>query len=106
MTAPLAADELARNRDAYARLLAQLHARRAAARAGGPAQARAQHVARGKLLVRERIDALLDPGSPFLELAELAGDGLYDGVPPGAGMVTGIGEVSGRQCMIIATTRR
>ncbi|MFO1221497.1 MAG: carboxyl transferase domain-containing protein [Burkholderiaceae bacterium] len=52
--------------------------------------------------MRERIDALLDAGSPFLELADLAGAGMHDGVPPGASMVTGIGAVSGRLCMVIA----
>ena len=90
------------NRAAYALLVDDLKARRAAARIGGPQDARDKHTARGKLLVRERIDALLDPGSPFLELADLAGAGLHDGVPPGAGMVTGIGQISGRLCMVIA----
>jgi len=95
-------DDQALNEAACQALLDDLAARRAAARAGGGEQARALHKGRGKLTVRERIDALLDPGSPFLELADLAGAGLHEGVPPGAGMVTGIGAVSGRLCMLIA----
>ncbi len=93
-------DEL--NDRAYRALLADLAQRRAAARAGGGDKAQALHRSRGKLTVRERIDALLDAGSPFLELADLAGAGMHDGVPPGASMVTGIGAVSGRLCMVIA----
>lgn len=61
-----------------------------------------RHKKRGKLLARERIDRLLDPGSPFLELGALAGHGVYDGVRTGAGIITGIGCVSGRDCMVIA----
>ena len=95
-------DDAALNDAAYYERLADLAARRAAARAGGGEKAQALHRSRGKLTVRERIDALLDPGSPFLELADLAGAGLHEGVPPGASMVTGIGAVSGRLCMIIA----
>ena len=95
-------DDAALNEAAYRALLDDLAARRAAAREGGGAKAQALHRGRGKLTVRERIDALLDPGSPFLELADLAGAGLHEGVPPGAGLVTGIGAVSGRLCMLIA----
>jgi 3-methylcrotonyl-CoA carboxylase beta subunit len=61
-----------------------------------PRRRAASTLARGKLLPRDRVEALLDPGSPFLEFAPLAGEGLYDGVPPGASMVTGIGLVEGR----------
>ena len=57
---------------------------------------------RGKLLPRDRVDGLLDPGSPFLEVAPLAADGMYDDECPGAGMIAGIGRVSGRECMIVA----
>ena len=64
--------------------------------------ARERHVSRGKLLPRDRVDGLLDPGSPFLELAPLAADGMYDDECPGAGMIAGIGRVSGRECMIVA----
>lgn len=90
------------NRQAYRELLDDLHRRRKAARAGGSESARRKHRERGKMLARERIDALLDPGSPFLEFADLAGEGLYEGVPPGAGMITGVGTIAGRACMIIA----
>jgi 3-methylcrotonyl-CoA carboxylase beta subunit len=69
---------------------------------GGTPAAREKHVRGGKLLARERIDALLDPGSPFLELSALAAQNVYDDLLPGAGLVTGIGQVSGRPCMIVA----
>ncbi|RIL11560.1 MAG: methylcrotonoyl-CoA carboxylase [Proteobacteria bacterium] len=61
-----------------------------------------RHLERGKLLARERVQRLLDPGSPFVEIAALAGLDLYEGVRPGAGMICGIGRVSGRECMIVA----
>ncbi|WP_151638200.1 MULTISPECIES: carboxyl transferase domain-containing protein [Noviherbaspirillum] len=95
-------EEFLLNRQAYDQVVADLHARRRRAREGGPPKARARHVARDKLLPRDRIDALLDPGSPFLEVAQLAGEDKYEGVPPGASIITGIGLVSGRPCMIIA----
>ena len=70
---------------------------------GGPDKARAKHLERGKLLVRDRITALIDPGSSFLELSALAGHELYPGEDvPAGGMVTGIGTVEGVQCMIVA----
>ena len=69
---------------------------------GGPERARQRHLARDKLLVRDRIDTLLDPGSPFLELSALAAQGMYGGEVPSAGIVTGIGRVSGRECVIVA----
>jgi 3-methylcrotonyl-CoA carboxylase beta subunit len=69
---------------------------------GGPEAARARHTARGKLLARERVERLLDPGAPFLEVAPLAAHGLYNGEAPGAGVVTGIGRVCGREAMIVA----
>ncbi|MDJ0520489.1 MAG: carboxyl transferase domain-containing protein [Planctomycetota bacterium] len=71
-------------------------------REGGSAKAREKHAARGKLLVRERIDRLLDPGSPFLELSALAAHELYDAPAPAAGVVTGIGKVHGGEVMIVA----
>jgi 3-methylcrotonyl-CoA carboxylase beta subunit len=71
-------------------------------REGGPAAAREQHHQRGKMLARERIDRLLDPGSPFLELGALAGQELYDDWVPGGGIVTGIGRVNGLECVIVA----
>ncbi|MCB0785393.1 MAG: acyl-CoA carboxylase subunit beta, partial [Flavobacteriales bacterium] len=83
-------------------LVGELGEHLSAARAGGGAKARAQHESRGKMPVRDRIDALLDPGSPFLELSALAGHGMYGGSAPGAGMVTGIGRVQGREVLIVA----
>ena len=69
---------------------------------GGGEKARAKHVARGKLLPRERIRALLDPGSPFLELSPLAAHGMYDDAAPAAGLITGIGRVKGCEVMVVA----
>ncbi|BFM13373.1 carboxyl transferase domain-containing protein [Simiduia litorea] len=69
---------------------------------GGGEKAQARHVERGKLLARDRIDALLDPGSPFLELSALAAHGVYDESVPAAGVITGIGRVNGQECIIVA----
>jgi 3-methylcrotonyl-CoA carboxylase beta subunit len=69
---------------------------------GGGAAARARHQARGKLFARERVRLLLDPGAPFLELSPLAGHGLYDEAVPAGGIITGIGPVMGRECVIVA----
>jgi len=90
------------HRDQHLALVAHLRAKLTAAALGGPAAARERHVSRGKLLPRDRVDGLLDPGSPFLELAPLAADGMYDDECPGAGMIAGIGRVSGRECMVVA----
>jgi 3-methylcrotonyl-CoA carboxylase beta subunit len=78
-----------------------LWAKVAQAALGGNEKSRERHTARGKLLPRERVERLLDPGSPFLEIGQLAANGLYDDEVPGAGIITGIGRVSGRQCMIV-----
>ena len=86
----------------YRALVDDLRARRARVAAGGPEASRLRHVARGKLLARDRIDTLLDRGSPFLELAPLAADGLYGGDAPAAGVVAGIGLVRGRHVMVVA----
>ncbi len=83
-------------------LTADLRSRLALVREGGSAKARDKHLARGKLLVRERVDRLLDPGSPFLELSPLAATGMYDDAVPAAGVVTGIGRVEGRECVVVA----
>ncbi|MEU1539000.1 carboxyl transferase domain-containing protein [Actinacidiphila glaucinigra] len=90
------------NEKAHAELSARLREKLAAAALGGGEKARARHTARGKLLPRDRVDGLLDPGSPFLELAPLAADGMYDGQAPAAGVVAGIGRVSGREVVIVA----
>jgi 3-methylcrotonyl-CoA carboxylase beta subunit len=68
---------------------------------GGNEKSRERHTSRGKLLPRERVERLLDPGSPFFEIGQLAANGLYDDEVPGAGIIIGIGRVSGRQCMIL-----
>ena len=83
-------------------LAADLKARLARVKLGGGADAIARHTSRGKLFVRERIERLLDPGTPFLELSPLAADGLYGGDAPSAGVITGVGVVQGRQMMIVA----
>jgi 3-methylcrotonyl-CoA carboxylase beta subunit len=88
--------------DAYERLIDQLHQRLDWALAGGGERMVERHRARKKLLVRDRIDLLIDPGTAFLELTPLAAWGLYDGQLPSAGIVTGIGTVRGTACMIIA----
>ncbi len=90
------------NAEAYAVLLDDLRTRLEQARAGGPPEARERHVSRGKLLVRERIDRLIDPATPFLEIGALAAHEVYDEPVPSAGIVTGIGRVAGREVMIIA----
>jgi len=83
-------------------LAARLRDELARAREGGGEKERQRHVSRGKLPVRERIELLLDPDTAFLEVAPLAGHGLYDGAAPGAGLVTGVGKVEGRAVMIVA----
>ena len=90
------------NRTAHIELLEELRAAREEVAAGGGEKARARHIERGKLPARDRIDGLLDPGSPFLEIAPLAAYGMYRGKAPAAGVIAGIGRVSGRECLIIA----
>src|SRR4051794_13661172 len=98
----LAADEFRRNQERMSALLAQLRERTAQVRLGGGEKYLQRHREQGKLPVRERIEKLLDPGSPFLELSALAAWDLYDGEAPSAGIVTGIGTVSGREVVIVA----
>ncbi|MEU0749738.1 carboxyl transferase domain-containing protein, partial [Streptomyces albogriseolus] len=90
------------NEEAHRALVEELRGKLAAAALGGGERARARHTARGKLLPRDRVDTLLDPGSPFLELAPLAADGMYDGQAPAAGVIAGIGRVAGRECVVVA----
>ncbi|GIX09852.1 carboxyl transferase domain-containing protein [Elioraea sp.] len=90
------------NEAANRALVATLRERLAAAAAGGPPEARERHLARGKLLPRERVERLIDPGAPFLELSPLAAYGLYGGGISAAGIITGIGRVAGRECVIVA----
>ena len=79
----------------------ELRSRVAGAALGGPEASRARHEARGKLLPRERVERLLDPGAPFLEIGQLAAFGLYGGEAPGAGVICGVGRVSGREVVIV-----
>jgi 3-methylcrotonyl-CoA carboxylase beta subunit len=95
-------ERFATNDAAHRALLDELHAQLVHARAGGGLEAAARHLARGKLLARERVERLLDRGSPLLELSPLAAHGLYDGAAPGAGIVTGIGRVCGREVVVVA----
>jgi 3-methylcrotonyl-CoA carboxylase beta subunit len=90
------------HRDQHLELVAQLRTKLAAAALGGPERARARHVSRGKLLPRDRVDGLLDPGSPFLEVGALAAYGMYDDDAPSAGIITGVGRVAGRDCVVVA----
>ncbi|WP_406089220.1 carboxyl transferase domain-containing protein [Kitasatospora purpeofusca] len=90
------------NTDAHRALVAELREKLGTAALGGGAKARARHTARGKLLPRDRVDTLLDPASPFLELAPLAADGMYDGAAPAAGVIAGIGRVAGREVVVVA----
>src|ERR1700691_5503385 len=89
------------NRAAMLALVTDLRARVAQAARGGGAAARARHLARGKLLPRERVELLLDPGTPCLELSQLAARGMYGDEAPRAGLISGIGRISGRECVII-----
>jgi 3-methylcrotonyl-CoA carboxylase beta subunit len=95
-------DAFRSNHDVNLGLAGELRRQVGLSREGGPARARERHTAKGKLLARDRVQALLDAGSPFLELGTLAANGMYDGEAPGAGIVTGIGRVSGREVMIVA----
>ncbi|MGI4802046.1 MAG: carboxyl transferase domain-containing protein, partial [Janthinobacterium lividum] len=92
-----------RGNDAAMRtLLDDLRAQTERAAEGGGARSRERHVSRGKLLPRDRVQMLTDPGSPFLELSPLAAHGMYGGDSPGASLITGIGRVSGRECVVVS----
>jgi acetyl-CoA carboxylase carboxyltransferase component len=95
-------DEFARRRARMDELIAELRERTAQVTRGGGDRAIERHRARGKLLARERVDRLVDPGTAFLELNALAAWDVYDGAAPSAGLVTGIGVVEGRECVIVA----
>jgi 3-methylcrotonyl-CoA carboxylase beta subunit len=95
-------DEFQGNLRANLALIADLRDQLDRVAQGGGAFARERHVGRGKLLPRERVDRLVDPGAPFLECSALAAHGLYDDEAPGAGIITGIGRVGGRECVIVA----
>jgi 3-methylcrotonyl-CoA carboxylase beta subunit len=90
------------NSAAMTDLVTELRQKLAKVREGGPQRARDRHLAAGKLLPRQRVESLLDSGTPFLEIAALAAAGMYDDEAPGAGMITGVGRVSGTECVIVA----
>ena len=93
--------EFAANAAAMQALVDDLHAHCAKIALGGGEEARKKHVARGKLLPRERVNQLLDPGTPFLEFSQLAAFDMYDNAAPAAGVITGIGRVKGQECVIV-----
>jgi len=95
-------ETFAANDAAMRAVVADLRAKSAEIALGGDESSRKRHESRGKLLVRERIRVLLDPGSPFLELSPFAAYGMYDGAVPAAGIVTGIGRVCGQECVVVA----
>ncbi|HMQ94505.1 carboxyl transferase domain-containing protein, partial [Amaricoccus sp.] len=90
------------NQATHLAALAEIEAAAAAAADGGGAEASARHVARGKMLPRERVAMLLDAGAPFLEIGALAAHGLYDGAAPGAGLIAGVGRVESQPVMVVA----
>jgi len=93
--------EFQANAAAMRALVTDLRARVAVAGRGGSDAARERHVGRGKLLPRERVHELLDPGAPFLELSQLAAGGMYGDEAPGAGLITGVGRIAGRECVVV-----
>jgi 3-methylcrotonyl-CoA carboxylase beta subunit len=93
--------EFRANQAAMRELIAELDKRRAEAAEGGPPRARERHLARGKLLPRQRVMTLIDSGAPFLELSPLAANEMYEDAIHGAGLITGIGKVAGRECVIV-----
>src|SRR5947207_2051532 len=95
-------EAFAANDAAMRAVVVDLRAKSRAIAQGGDAASRKRHEGRGKLLARERIRLLLDPGSPFLELSQFAAYGMYDGGVPASGIVTGIGHIRGRECVVIA----
>src|SRR6185436_14074350 len=94
-------DEFKQNAASMRGLVDELVERRRDASEGGSRRARERHTSRGKLLPRDRVNALLDRGSPFLELSPLAAYGMYGDAIHGAGLITGVGRISGRECMIV-----
>src|SRR4030095_834273 len=90
------------NREAMLELVAQLRQKLSSAQQGGGSEALRRHTGRGKMFVRERISALLDPGTTFLEFSALAATGMYKDEAPGAGVVTGLGAIHGHLSVIIA----
>ena len=96
-----AAEDFRANAAQMRALVRELEARRAEAAEGGPQQARERHLERGKLLPRDRVMHLIDPGSPFLEFSPLAANGMYEDAIHAAGVITGIGRIEGRECVVV-----
>src|SRR5450432_3940821 len=101
-TVSTGSEEFRANSERMRGLVRELKEKSALAAVGGSEGARKKYKARGKLFVRERVDLLLDQGTPFLELSALAANAMYGGDVPGAGIVTGIGRISGQECVIVA----
>jgi 3-methylcrotonyl-CoA carboxylase beta subunit len=95
-------EDFRENAEAMSGLVEDLHGEIASIKQGGGERARERHLGRGKLLPRERVRRLLDPGAPFLELSQLAAHGMYGGEVPSAGIITGIGRVMGQECVVVA----
>ncbi|MBR1221839.1 methylcrotonoyl-CoA carboxylase [Bradyrhizobium sp. U87765 SZCCT0131] len=95
-------DEFRGNAAAMRTLVDDLRAKAAATALGGDEASRAKHTARGKLLPRDRVAQLLDPGTPFLEIGQLAAHGMYDGDAPAAGLIAGVGSIQGQHCVVVA----
>src|SRR3978361_1190171 len=96
------ASEFARNAEAMRALVAELREKRGQVAGGGGEASRDRHISRGKMLARQRVDLLLDPGTAFLELSPLAANGLYGGDVHSASVITGVGRISGRECIVVA----
>ena len=94
-------EDFKRNREGHLAALETVRAAAEAATQGGGAKSRERHVSRGKMLPRDRVAGLLDPGSAFLELGATAAHGMYDNAAPGAGVITGIGQVHGQDVMVV-----
>ena len=100
-TVDTASREFRTNETAMRDLIEELQQRRTKAAEGGPSRARERHLSRGKLLPRDRVMTLIDPGAPFLELSPLAADGMYGEPVHAAGIITGIGRIAGRECVVV-----
>jgi 3-methylcrotonyl-CoA carboxylase beta subunit len=100
-TVDTASREFRTNETAMRDLIEELQQRRTKAAEGGPSRARERHLSRGKLLPRDRVMTLIDPGAPFLELSPLAADGMYGEPIHAAGIITGIGRIAGRECLVV-----
>src|SRR4051794_1492656 len=98
----ITSSDFARNAEVMKGLVAELRDKLEGVAGGGGEASRARHTSRGKMLARDRVDLLLDPGTAFLELSPLAANGLYGGDVHSASVITGVGRVSGRECVIVA----